>query len=341
MSLFRLMGQDLAVDLGAAGTRIYSRGRGIVLDEPSIVTCDTRTGKIVSYGADRPAGGDDASGPAGGTRAVRPVGGSDALDREFTQRLLKHFLRKVHAHPYARPRVVMAVPDDSTATDRRDVQDLAFEADARQIYLVRHALAAALGAGLPIGEPAGVMIIDIGHHTTRIAIVAGDRVLTTRSVRSGGAHVNGSIARLVERDHGLIVGDGDAEAAKHGLGTAWKPLDRQVTVRARVPETGHESRVTLTAQDLYEATSQPADVIVRAAISAMDGCPADLAADVATRGAVLVGGGSLVRGLGRRLRARLGVPVRRAERPRESVALGLGHCADDLALAARLHAVRR
>ncbi|MEV0595124.1 rod shape-determining protein [Nonomuraea cavernae] len=330
LSLFRLMGQDLAVDLGTAGTRIYSRGRGIVLDEPSLVAYDIRTGKIVAYGA-------EADGLDGETRAVRPVWGQGTLDRDFTRRMLKHFLRKVHAHPYARPRVVMAVPDDSTAVDHRDLRDLAFESDARQIYLVRHALAAALGAGLPLGEPAAVMIIDIGHEFTRVAVLAGGHVVATRTTRSGGDHVNDSIARLVERDHGLIVGDGAAEAAKRGLGPAWKPLDRQVTVHAHTPESGHESQVTLTAQEIYEATSQPADLIVRAAIGALDGCPAEVVADVAVHGAVLLGGGSLVCGLNRRLRARLGVPVRRAVRPRESVALGLGHCADDLALAASLH----
>ncbi|GAA3230061.1 rod shape-determining protein [Nonomuraea helvata] len=320
-----LLGRDLAVDLGGASTRIYARGKGIVLDEPSAVILDDRTGKVIAYGAD-----------ATGAEACRPVSGGLPVDGELTRRMVRHFLSKVHRRPFARPRLVMALPDGCTPIERAALSDLAFEADARRVVLIPHSLAAALGAGLPVDSFAGHMVIDIGRDSARIAVLSSGAAVTTASVPGGGEAVNRAIVRLVEQEHGLLLDEHEAESAKRDIGTEWKPLDRHVTVRARDPDTGREREVRLPVQQVYEATRQPVEAIVRAAMETVERCPAELAADLGGRGAVLLGGGALLRGLARRLRASLKMPVRRAERPLECVAFGLGRFVDDMGLTARL-----
>jgi rod shape-determining protein MreB len=317
------MGQDLALDLGRASTQIYARGRGIVLNEPSLVLRNRESGRALRFGSDA-ARRDDGV-------AVWPV----SVDGDLTRRMVRYFLRKVHGHPFSRPRLVMALGDDSTPIGRTGVRDTAFEAEARSVYLVRHALAAALGVGLPMDSPLGAMIIDIGRDTSQIAVLAGGYVVAARSVPTGGTAMNRSIADLVRYEHGLLIDGPAAEAAKRCVGASWKPLNRQVVIRGRDEESGCEGAVSLSAREVYEATRQPVDALVRAAVAALDGCPAELASDVGDRGAVLVGGGALLRGMERRLRSRLGIPVRRADQPVECVALGLGRCVDDLGLAGR------
>jgi rod shape-determining protein MreB len=327
MSPFHLMGHDLALDLGGASTQIYVRGKGIVLDEPSVVVRNPGTGQAAGFGSD--AAGRDGD-------AVWPVGGSGPLDTELTRRMVRHFLRKVHGHPFSRPRMVMALPDDWTPFDRIRLRDLAFEAEARRICLVQHGLAAALGTGLPVADPAGMMIIDVGRGATRVAVLSGARVVSARTAETGGDAMNRAIVRLVEREQGLFIGELAAEEAKLRVGSAWKPFDRQVEVHGRDLVSGLDCSVTLTAQQVWEATRQPVDAIARAAVAAVESCPAELAADVGDHGAVLLGGGALLRGLSRRLRSRLGIPVHVAERPIESLALGLGRCVDDPGLAGNL-----
>ncbi|UBU11751.1 rod shape-determining protein [Nonomuraea gerenzanensis] len=322
----RLLGRDLAMDLGAASTRIYVKRKGIVLDEPSVVMCDDRTGKIVGYGA-------EAADETGG-RTHWPVSGGLPADAELARRMIRHFLRKVHWHPYARPRLVMALPPDSTAIDREALQDIAYEADARIVHLVPHALAAALGAGMSRGGHTGHMVIDIGRDAARIAVLSGESVVATGSVPYGGQAVNRAIVRFVEREHGLQLDDREAEAAKRHA------HDGEVMVRARDPETGRERQLTLPVQHIFEATGQPVESIARAAMETVERCPAELAADLGECGAVLIGGGALLRGIGRRLRETLCMPVRRAERPLECVALGLGRCVDELGLIGRLRGGR-
>ncbi|WP_433433357.1 rod shape-determining protein [Nonomuraea sp. CA-141351] len=320
-----LLGRDLALDLGGASTRIYARGKGIVLDEPSAVMLDERTGKVIAYGADATDG-----------ETYRPVSGGLPADGELTWRMVRHFLSKVHRRPFARPRLVMALPDTSTPIERTALSDVAFEADARRIVLVPHSLAAALGAGLPVDDVAGNMVIDIGRDSARIAVLSSGAAVSTTAVPGGGEAVDRAIVRLVEHEHGLLLDEHEAESAKRHIGAEWKPAHRHVTVHARDSETGHEREVQLPVQQIYEATRQPVEAIVRAAMETVERCPAELAADLGGRGAVLIGGGALLRGLARRLRASLRMPVRRAERPLECVALGLGRFVDDLGLVARL-----
>ncbi|MGW0805721.1 rod shape-determining protein [Nonomuraea sp. NPDC002799] len=323
-----LLGRDLAVDLGAASTRIYVKGRGIVLDEPSAVTRDSLTGKVIGFGAEAAC---DT-----GVETCWPVSGGMPVDGELAHRMIRHFLRKVHRHPFSKPRVVMALPEDATPIERTALRDVAFDAEARGILLIPHALAAALGAGLPVKDCAGRMVIDIGRDSARIAVLSHGVVVAAAKVRGGGEAINRSIARLVEREHGLLLDAQEAEAAKRRAGTEWKPLHRQVVVHARDPDTGRERAVTLSVQEIYEATKQPVEAIVRAAMDTVERCPPELVVDLGERGAVLVGGGALLRGLGRRLRAALSMPVGRADRPLEAVALGLGRCAESLGMIAKL-----
>jgi rod shape-determining protein MreB len=323
-----LLGRDLALDLGGASTRIYVRGKGIVLDEPSAIVRDLRTGKVIGYGAE--------AATATGGEMCWPVSGGLPVDGELARRMIRHFIRKVHWHPFSRPRMVMALPDESTPIERKALRDVAYEAEARGIVMIPHALAAALGAGLAVKDCAGRMVIDIGRDSARIAVLSQGAVVAATTVPGGGHAMDRSIVRLVESEHGLLLDECAAESAKREAGTEWKPLDRQVVVRGRDPDTGRERSVPLPVQGIYEATRQPVESIVRAAVEAVERCPAELAADLGERGAVLVGGGALLRGLGQRLRAALCMPVRRAERPLESVALGLGRCVEDLGLSAKL-----
>ncbi|NUR86606.1 MAG: rod shape-determining protein [Nonomuraea sp.] len=322
-----LLGRDLAMDLGATSTRIYAKGKGIVLDEPSAVMRDRETGKVVGIGADAL---DDAGG-----ETYWPISDGLPQDGELTRRMIRHFMRKVHRHPFSRPRLVMAVPDDFTPIERVALRDTAFEAEARGILLVRHAVAAALGAGLRFDDGAGRMIIDIGRDAARIAVLACGAVVASGRVTGGGNAVNRAIARLVEDEHGLLLDDREAESAKLRAGETDEP-DHRVLVRGRDPGTGEERAVPLPVGRVHEAAGQPVEHIVRAAEHTVARCPAEVAADLGERGAVLVGGGALLRGLRTRLRAGLSMPVRRAERPAESVALGLGRCVEDLGLTARL-----
>jgi rod shape-determining protein MreB len=322
-----VLGHDLAMDLGAACTRIYVKGKGIVLDEPSAVARHAETGKVLGYGA----AAVDVPG-----ETCWPISDGLPADGELTRRLIRYFVRKVHGHPFARPRLVLALPDGCTRIDRAALRDVAFEAEARDILLIPHALAAALGAGVPVKDCAGWMVIDIGRDAARIAVLSYGAVVASGTVPGGGHAMSRSIARLVEREHGLLIDEGEAEAAKRRAGPEWKPLDRQVLVHGRDAETGRERTAALPVQLIYEATRQPVETIERAAVGIVEDCPAELVADLGERGAVLVGGGALLRGLCRRMRTALCMPVRRAERPLESVALGLGHCVDDLGLIAKL-----
>ncbi|MEV0615314.1 rod shape-determining protein [Nonomuraea sp. NPDC050404] len=320
----RLLGRDLAMDLGAASTRIYVKRRGIVLDEPSAVMCDGRTGKIIGFGSEAAALG-------GGTRTCWPVRGGLPADAELARRMIRHFLRKVHWHPYSRPRLVLALPGESTPIDRAALHDVAYEAEARTVRLVPHALAAALGAGLTLTDFAGNMVIDIGRDAARIAVLSGESVVAAGSVPYGGRAVSRAIARHVEQEHGLLLNDAEAESAKRRASGG----DREIVVRAHDPDTGRVRELLLPVQRIFEATGPPVESIARAAVETVELCPPELTADLGERGAVLVGGGALLPGLGRRLRETLCMPVRRAERPLECVALGLGRCVDELGLLGR------
>ncbi|MFB9200967.1 rod shape-determining protein [Nonomuraea spiralis] len=321
----RLLGRDLAMDLGAASTRIYAKGKGIVLDEPSAVMRDRETGKVVGYGAEAADGADGET--------YWPISDGLPQDGELTRRMIRHFLHKVHRHPFPRPRLVMAVPDDFTPIERVALRDAGFEAEARGILLVRHAVAAALGAGLPLDDSTGHMVIDIGRDAARIAVLSCGSVVTVGTVRGGGGAVTRAVARLAEYEHGLLVGEREAEAAK--LCSVREPAGN-VLLHGRDADTGEERAVALPAERVREAAAQPVEHIVRAAEYTVERCPAELAADLGEGGLVLVGGGALLPGLRRRLRAGLSMPVRRAERPTDSVALGLGRCVEDLGLIARL-----
>lgn len=313
MNPLRLLGRDVAIDLGAASTQIYVKGKGIVLNEPSVVTRSLATGKVVAVGAD-PA-------PKGETLTVRPVSRGLPFDADLARYMLRHFLKKAHGHPFARPRMVIALPSDPTGIIGDTLSNMAYDVEARRVYLVHHGMAAAMGAGLPVKDASGNMVIDIGCDTTRIAVVSCGAVVAARSLPVGGSDVTKALVALVRREHGLVITEAAAEDAKRR-----KPLE----VPAVDPYTGERRTVAISAELVSMAAKTPAERIARAATDMVEGLSPDLALDIADRGAVLTGGGSLLRGLSKRLRQEVGIPVQRAERPVESVALGLGRCVDDL-----------
>ncbi|MFI6598125.1 rod shape-determining protein [Nonomuraea sp. NPDC050536] len=322
MNPLRILGRDVAIDLGAASTQIYVKGKGIVLNEPSVVTRSLATGKVVAVGAD-PA-------PKGDILTVRPVSGGVPYDGDLTRHMLRHFLKKAHGHPFARPRMVIALPSDPTGIIGVTLRNMAYDLEARRVYLVHHGVAAAMGAGLPVKDASGNMVIDIGCDTTRIAVVSFGALVTARTIPVGGSDVTRALVAHIRRDHGLVITEAAAEEAKRGIGTAWKPLRRQAEVPAVDPYTGERRTVAISAELVYRATKTPVERIARAALDMVEGLSSDLALDIGDRGVVLTGGGSLLRGLTRRLRQELGIPVQRAERPVETVALGLGRCVDNL-----------
>ncbi|GAA0915595.1 rod shape-determining protein [Nonomuraea longicatena] len=324
MNPMRILGHDLALDLGAASTQIYVRKRGIVLNEPSLVLRDESTGEVVGFGAEEPRTADSV--------AVCPVSRGVPTDHELTRRLIRHFLRKVHGHSFSRPRMVIALPADSTGLARDVLRDMAFEAEARQVYLVQHGLAAALGAGVQLGDPTAHMIVDLGCDTTRIAVVSRGSVVRAVTVHAGGRDVNRALIAQVRHEHHQVIGEHDAEQAKQRVGTAWKPSRARATVRGTDPETKGESVLLVTAEEVYRATRALVNTVVRAATRLIEECSPETAEDVTDHGATLTGGGALMHGLPDRLHAELGIPVQRAERPVEAVALGLGRCVDDFSL---------
>lgn len=275
MNPLAFLGRDLALDLGAATTQIHVPGRGIVHDEPSAVA-----------------------------RTPEDAAGTPPEDGDHAVRLITHVVTKVHGHPFARPRLVMPVPSDATPVQRDALRDLAYQAAARRVTLVEQELAAALGAGLPVHDPAGRMIADIGPRLTRVALRRG-------------------VAALAAREHGLLVGRAEAEAVKRRTGPFWKPPGRYVIARGLDPESRQARVAWVPVQQLYEVTKAPAEAIARAVAAILESCPAELSADVAAHGMVLTGGGALLRGLPRRLRATMGIPVRRAPHPVHATVLGL------------------
>lgn len=294
MNPLAFLGRDLALDLGAATTQIHVPGRGIVHDEPSAVA-----------------------------RTPEDAAGTPPEDGDHAVRLITHVVTKVHGHPFARPRLVMPVPSDATPVQRDALRDLAYQAAARRVTLVEQELAAALGAGLPVHDPAGRMIADIGPRLTRVALLACGTVIATRTLRTGGDAATAAIAALAAREHGLLVGRAEAEAVKRRTGPFWKPPGRYVIARGLDPESRQARVAWVPVQQLYEVTKAPAEAIARAVAAILESCPAELSADVAAHGMVLTGGGALLRGLPRRLRATMGIPVRRAPHPVHATVLGL------------------
>lgn len=323
------LGRDMAVDLGTANTLIYVRGRGIVLNEPSVVALNTHSGQIVAVGADakRMIGR-----TPGSILAIRPLKDGVIADFEVTERMLRYFIQKVHKRRHlARPRMAVAVPSGLTGVEESAVKEAGRQAGARRVYIFEEPLAAAVGTGLPVYEPAGNMVVDIGGGTTEVAVISLGGIVTSESIRVGGDEIDQAIIRFVKKELSLMVGERTAENIKISIGSAFPAADEpEVEVRGRDLVSGLPKTIALSAGQVRDAIEEPLSVIIDAVKTTLDKSPPELAGDVMERGIALTGGGALLRGMDDRLREETGLPIHLADNPMESVVLGAGKCVEDL-----------
>jgi rod shape-determining protein MreB len=320
-------GRDMAVDLGTANTLVYVRGRGIVLSEPSVVAIDQRTGEVHAVGLEAKR----MLGRTPGTiSAIRPLKDGVIADFDVTEQMLRHFIQKVHQHRFAHPRVVVCVPSGVTGVEKRAVEEATLSAGARQAYLIEEPMAAAIGAGLPVGEPTGNMIVDIGGGTTEVAVISLGGIVVSQSLRVGGDEMDEAIINHIKREYKLLIGQQTAEEIKLEVGSA-HPLKEEVQaeVRGRDMLTGLPKTVILSSEEVRHALEEPVSQIIDAIKSTLDKTPPELSADIMDRGIVLAGGGALLQGLDQRLRQETHMPTHLAESPLTCVAVGSGRSLEE------------
>ena len=314
--------RDMAVDLGTANTLVYVRGRGIVLSEPSVVAIDTRSGEVHAVGveAKRMLGR-----TPGSISAIRPLKDGVIADFDVTEQMLRHFIQKVHQHRFAHPRVVVCVPSGVTGVERRAVEEATLSAGARQAYLIEEPMAAAIGAGLPIAEPAGNMIVDVGGGTSEVAVISLGGIVVSQSLRVGGDEMDESIVNHVKKEYKLLIGQQTAEEIKLEIGSAYPMKDElKAEVRGRDMLTGLPKTVVMSSDEVRHALEDPVGQILDAIRQTLDKTPPELAADIMDRGVMLAGGGALLTGLDERLRHETHMPVHVADSPLTCVAVGSG-----------------
>ncbi|HEY9031056.1 MAG TPA: rod shape-determining protein [Kangiella sp.] len=323
-----LFSTDLSIDLGTANTLIYVRDQGIVLNEPSVVAIrQERAGGAKSIAAVGEAAKRMLGRTPGNIVAIRPLKDGVIADFEVTEKMLQHFIRKVHDNTFFRPspRVLICVPCGSTQVERRAIKESALGAGARDVFLIEEPVAAAVGAGLPVGEARGSMVVDIGGGTTEIAILSLNGVVYSDSVRIGGDRFDEAIIEYIRRNYGTIIGEATAERIKHGIGTAYPGTEvRELDVRGRNLAEGIPRSFTINSNEVLEALQNPLHGIVRAVKTVLEQSPPELAADISERGMVLTGGGALIRDIDRLLMEETGLPVIVAEDPLTCVARGGG-----------------
>ncbi len=324
-----MFSNDLSIDLGTANTLIYARGRGIVLNEPSVVAIRQDRGPggpktIEAYGK-------DAKGMLGRTpqniTAIRPMRDGVIADFNITEKMLQHFIRQVHESKVLRPspRVLICVPCGATQVERRAIRESAAGAGARKVYLIDEPMAAAIGAGMPVDEPKGSMVLDIGGGTSEVAVISLNGIVYSASVRVGGDKFDEAITNYVRRNYGILIGEATAEKIKHEIGTAYPGKDLlEIEVKGRNLSEGIPRSFSLNSNEILEALQEPLHGIVSAVKTALEQTPPELGADVAERGIVLTGGGSLLRDLDRLIMEETGLPVVMAEDPLTCVARGGG-----------------
>jgi rod shape-determining protein MreB len=332
--LFGFLSADLAIDLGTANTLVYVKGRGIVLNEPSVVAISDVRGKKQVL-----AVGEEAKLMLGRTpgsiAAIRPLRDGVIADFEAAEEMIKHFIRKVNnRRSFASPLVVVCVPSGSTAVERRAIQESAESAGARKVLLIEEPMAAAIGAGLPVTEPSGSMIVDIGGGTTEVAVISLGGIVYARSVRVGGDKMDEAIISYIRRNHNLLIGESTAERIKMEIGAAAPPDEGgegpMTEVRGRDLMNGVPREVVVSQRQMAESLYEPVTAIVEAVKVALENTPPELAADIVDKGIVLTGGGALLNRLDAVLRASTGLPVMVAEDALSCVALGTGRALEEL-----------
>ena len=328
---FAIFSNDLAIDLGTANTCVFARGQGIVLSETSIVAFNRISDKIEAVGTEAKA---MVGRTPGSITAIKPMRDGVIADFDAAEKMLGYFIKKAHGHRrFVRPRVVIGVPSQITQVERRAVKDSAYRAKASEVHLIEEGMAAAIGAGLPITEASGNMIVDIGGGTTDIAVISLAGVVYSRSVRVAGNAMDEAIANFVKREKDLLIGERTAEIVKMELGSA-SPLAmrREMEVKGRHVLEGKPVTVVLNDEEIREALADPVRQIVAAVRNALEQTPPELSADICDRGITLSGGGAFLRGMDERIHNETGVPVQVAEDPLSSVVLGAGKMLSDFNL---------
>lgn len=330
--LLGLFSSDMAIDLGTANTLVYVKGSGIVLNEPSVVAIHELNGKRQVR-----AVGNDAKIMLGRTpgniQAIRPLRDGVIADFEVAEEMIKHFIRKVHNRgSFASPQVVICVPSGSTPVERRAIQESAEAAGARRVFLIEEAMAAAIGAGLPVTEPTGSMVVDIGGGTTEVAVISLAGIVYAQSVRVGGDKMDDAIISYIRRNHNLLIGETSAERIKKEIGTAYPPetgIGAELQLKGRDLMHGIPKEIIINQVHVAEALAEPVGAIVDAVKIALEHTAPELAADIVDNGIVLTGGGALLNNLDQVLREATGLPVTVAEDPLSCVALGTGRSLED------------
>jgi rod shape-determining protein MreB len=331
--LLGLMSADMAIDLGTANTLVYVKSRGIVLDEPSVVAIVNENGKKKVL-----AIGEEAKQMLGRTpgniEAIRPLRDGVIADFEVAEEMIKHFIRKVHnRRSFASPQVIICVPSGSTAVERRAIQESAESAGARRVFLIEEPMAAAIGAGLPVTEPTGSMVVDIGGGTTEVAVLSLGGIVYSRSVRVGGDKMDEAIIGHIRRNHNLLVGESSAERIKKQCGLACPPEDGDgevMEIKGRDLMNGVPKVLVISQRQIAESLAEPVGAIIEAVKVALEQTPPELAADIVDKGIVLTGGGALLGNLDVVLRNATGLPVSIADEPLSCVVLGTGRCLEEM-----------
>jgi rod shape-determining protein MreB and related proteins len=323
------LGRDLAIDLGTANTLIYARGHGVVLDEPSVVAINANDGRPVAVGM-------EAKRMMGRTpnhiKAIRPLKDGVIADFEVCEKMLRYFIQKVHGSKWSKPRMVICVPSGITGVEQRAVQDAAEYAGARKpVHIIEEPMAAAIGSDMPVHEPSGNMIVDIGGGTTEVAVISLGGIVTAQSIRVAGDELDDAVLQYVKKEFSLAIGDRTAEEIKIQMGSAW-PLDEELTadIRGRDLISGLPRTVLLTTEQVREALAEPISAIVDAVKTTLDKTPPELAADIMEDGITITGGGALLGGLDQRLAHETGMPIRIADEPLYSVVIGSGRALENI-----------
>ena len=328
-----MMSADMAIDLGTANTLVYVKGRGIVLNEPSVVAIVNTRGKSQVL-----AVGDEAKQMLGRTpgniEAIRPLRDGVIADFEVAEEMIKHFIRKVHnRRSFASPQVIVCVPSGSTAVERRAIQESAESAGARRVFLIEEPMAAAIGAGLPVTEPTGSIVVDIGGGTTEVAVLSLGGIVYARSVRVGGDKMDDAIIGYIRRSHNLLVGEASSERIKQAIGTACPPEDGNgdlMEIKGRDLMNGVPKELVINQRQIAESLAEPVSAIIEAVKVALEHTAPELAADIVDKGIVLTGGGALLGNIDLVLRHATGLPVSIADEPLTSVARGAGRALEEM-----------
>jgi rod shape-determining protein MreB and related proteins len=330
-SLFSMFSSDLAIDLGTANTLVYAKGKGIVVNEPSIVAINKNTGEVEAVGKEAK---EMLGRTPGNIVAIKPMKDGVIADFKVTEKMLNYFIQKAHNRKMlVHPRIVIGVPSEITQVEKRAVMDSAYRAKASEVHLVEQAMVAAIGAGLPITEPSGNMVVDIGGGTTDIAVISLSGIVYSRSVRMAGNQMDEAIMNYLKRKYNLLIGERTAETIKIEIGSAY-PLDKPLTmeIKGRNLIEGVPKTITIDDSEIREALSECISTIMNAIRVALERTPPELSADISDRGIVLTGGGALLKNLDKRIREETGLPVSIADDPLASVVLGTGKMLSDFRL---------